>query len=86
MSGNGLTLLPMMLCVHSHLYFLFFYFFICCCLLLLIIISEHIEDSTDVSFQTQFFAICSNFQQQKVPKTNIFHTLALKQTLLNLSH
>jgi hypothetical protein len=25
---------------------------------------EHIEASTDFSFQTQFFAVCLNFQQQ----------------------
>ncbi len=45
---------------------------------------EHIEGSTDFSYQTQFFAVCLNFQQQN-PLENEYlpHPLSFENCEIN---
>jgi hypothetical protein len=62
-------------CIAIFILDLFIYLFIRCCLLFLIIISEHIEGSTDVSFQTQFLLFVQIFMNKKVPKNQYFSHL-----------
>jgi len=44
---------------------------------------EHIEGSTTFSFQTQFFAICLNFQQQNPLKCQYLRHLSSENCEIN---
>jgi hypothetical protein len=61
MLGNGLTLAYDVEFIAIFIYLLF--------LLLLIVISEHIEGSTDVSFQTQFLQFVQIFSNKRYQKS-----------------